>query len=432
MELGWKYLTAEDKATILRGVRDGVAYGGPYHVEIYPSDRCNIDCFFCSTASIRGNDELPLARIEELVGEMREAGTRSIRFAGGGEPLFHRKTKDMLRMIGTSGLPIENITTNAVLLGEEMTDILLAGRCDEIIVSLNTADAESYARMMQTPARNFDRVLANVRHIIAERKRRKKREPQILLQYLVWKENYKTIPGMYELARELEVDAILFNGLAFLKPEQEMTREETAEMMRLYEGVARIDEFRRIAQIDSFEQDLRPAVGEMATRLDAERRSRGTLRRIARLVGRRDLTWREKLTHQLRIRRNRHVDRESAGLDQPCIVGWHSLVVRTGGPVAPCCILQGSPLGDIFKNSLREVWYGEEYARFRRELGRIIAAGDTWQAGGGDRTVVPMCGGKGKDVCPVRNYYYRSDLQFLRSLSSHGAPASAGRSPLKR
>ena len=33
-QLGWNYLTADDKATILRGVRDGVAYGGPYHVEI--------------------------------------------------------------------------------------------------------------------------------------------------------------------------------------------------------------------------------------------------------------------------------------------------------------------------------------------------------------------------------------------------------------
>ena len=38
-QLGWKYLTTEDKGAILRGVRDGVAYGGPYHVEIYPSDR---------------------------------------------------------------------------------------------------------------------------------------------------------------------------------------------------------------------------------------------------------------------------------------------------------------------------------------------------------------------------------------------------------
>src|ERR1044071_188664 len=82
--LGWKHLTDDDKATIARGVRDGVAHGGPFHAEIYPADRCNIDCFFCSTAAIRGNDELPLSRIEELMSELREAGTRSVRLPGGG------------------------------------------------------------------------------------------------------------------------------------------------------------------------------------------------------------------------------------------------------------------------------------------------------------------------------------------------------------
>ena len=30
---GWSYLTAEDKQAILRGI-DGVAYGGPFHVEM--------------------------------------------------------------------------------------------------------------------------------------------------------------------------------------------------------------------------------------------------------------------------------------------------------------------------------------------------------------------------------------------------------------
>jgi MoaA/NifB/PqqE/SkfB family radical SAM enzyme len=414
--LGWKHLTDDDKATIARGVRDGVAYGGPYHAEIYPADRCNIDCFFCSTAAIRGTDELPLSRIEELMAELREAGTRSVRLAGGGEPLFHRKTKDMLRAIAAAKLPIENITTNAVLLGEEVAQLLI-GTCDEITVSLNTADPETYASMMQTPPRNFERVLANVRNLLAERKRQGAKSPAVDLQFLVWRDNYKTIPRMYELARELDVDSIVFNGLGFLKPDQLMSAEQTAEMMRLYEQVVRVDEYRRIAIIDSYEQDIRPQLAEMNARLVAERQARGTIGRLTQFVTRRDVPLVQKIQHHRKVAKLQKIDREIAGLDEPCLIGWHSLVVRTTGMIAPCCILQASPLGNIFKQSVREVWYGDDYARFRRELSRIIHERGEWAHDKeADRTVVPMCGGKSAEVCPIKSFYYRTDVPFVRAI----------------
>ena len=411
MDLGWNYLTHDDKDAILRGIRDGVAYGGPYHVEIHPADRCNIDCFFCSTAALRGTDELPLTRLEELIGELKAAGTRAIRLSGGGEPLFHRKTKDFLRTIAASGIPIENITTNAVILTDEIAEIL-TGACDQVTVSLNTADPESYAQMMQTPAKNFERVLANVRNLVT-----KPGHPKVNLQFLVWKENYRSIPRMYALARELGADTIIFNGLSFLKPEQKMSPEETAEMMRLYEGIVRLDEYRRIASIESYEQDITPMVGAMNARLDAERRARGSAARLARLITRRDLTWREKIEHRRRVAASREVDRAVAGLADPCIIGWHSMLIRTSGVVAPCCILQGSVLGDVFRQSIAEVWNGEPYARFRRELARIMREGDAWQADG-EQTVVPLCASRTGEVCPIRSYYYRPDIGFMRGLNA--------------
>ena len=417
-ELGWKYLTAADKQQILRGVRDGVAYGGPYHVEIHPADRCNIECFFCSTATLRGTDELPLTRLEELIAELKECGTRAIRLSGGGEPLFHRKVKDVLQSIAASGIPIENMTTNAVLMGEEIASILI-DCCDQITVSLNTGDAETYASMMQTPARNFDRVLKNVRHLIAERKRRNSATPKVNLQFLVWRDNFRTIPQMYALARELDADSIIFNGLSFLKPEQKMTEAEIAEMLRLYEDVVRIDEYRRITSIESFESDIRPMLAEMSARLDAERRAHHPLSRLVHLAARRDLTLREKLSHRRRVAEMRRVDRETAGLDEPCIIGWHSMLVRTSGMVAPCCILQGAPLGNVYKQSLRDVWYGEGYAKFRNELARIMKAGDDWELDdASDRTVVAMCGGKGSEQCPIKSFYFRPDVKFMKELGN--------------
>jgi len=410
-ELGWKYLTRGDKAAILQGIADGVAYGGPYHVELHPADRCNVDCFFCSTASLRGTDELPMPRFQELLGELREVGCRSVRLAGGGEPLFHRRIRDFLRAIQSSGLPIENVTTNAVLLRSEVAEIL-ADVCDQVTVSLNTADDKGYGEMMQTNPRNFQRVVDNVKALIALRRERRRGRPKVLLQYLVWKGNYRTIPEMYRLAREMGVDQILFNGLAFLPPEKKMTEAETGEMMALYEEVVRADGYRTVGAINSFEQDLSARVAEMDRRIGA---GRSKLAKAAGFLGD-GFTLPEKAGHLRDRLERRRAARGGRDLDSYCLIGWHSMVVRTTGAVAPCCILQGKELGNVYRQTVREVWHGEPYNRFRAELSRILREGPGWKHDEAvDRTVDSLCGIK--DACPIGTFYYKPDLAFLRSFN---------------
>ncbi|HEX6900995.1 MAG TPA: radical SAM protein [Thermoanaerobaculia bacterium] len=412
---GWNHLTREDKAAILRGIADGTAYGGPYHVEIHPADRCNINCFFCSTAALRGTDEVPMPRFEEMLGELRQAGTRSLRLSGGGEPLFHRGIRDFLRAIQAAGLPIENLTTNAVLMRSEVAE-LLAATCDQITVSLNTADEATYASMMRTSARNFQRVVDNVKALTARRSRG--RLPRVTLQFLVWKENYRTIPEMYRLAREAGVDEILFNGLAYLDPTQRMTAAETDEMMGLYEEIVRLDGYRTIGCINSFEQDLSARVAEMNGRIGAGRPALGPFQRLARLLPRDGFSVRDSFNHvreRLRHRLAARAGAGSAGIENACMIGWHSMLIRTNGNVAPCCILQGKELGNVYRQSIQEVWHGEGYRRFRAELSRILRQGSGWEHDPeNDRTVDAMCGaGKG---CPVATFFYEQDVRFVRSL----------------
>lgn len=412
-DLGWKHLTPSDKQAILRGIEDGVAHGGPYHVEIHPADRCNIDCFFCSTAALRGTDEVPMTRFEELLGELRDAGTRSLRLSGGGEPLFHRRIRDFLEAIRASGLPIENVTTNGVLLLPDIRE-LLADTCDHVTVSLNTADEGTYASMMKTSPRNFQRVVDNVRELAALRRKRGAKGPRVQIQYLVWKENYRSLPAMYRLAREIGADEILFNGLAFLAPEQKMTEAETDEMMGLYEDLVRSDEYLRIGGINSFEQDLSVRVAEMNRRLSSGRG--GALGKASRLLLRDDLTLPEKAESFRDGLRAKLAARARRGLESSCLIGWHSMVVRTTGTVAPCCILQGKELGNVYRQSVREVWHGEAYARFRAELVRILRQGSAWKHDEAtDRTVDSMCGMKGG--CPAGTFYYEPDVPFLRSFN---------------
>ncbi len=413
-DLGWQHLGTKEKKNILRGIRDGVAYGGPYHVEIHPADRCNIECFFCSTAAIRGTDEIPLSRFEELLGELRQAGTRAIRFAGGGEPLFHRKIKDVLRAVAANGIPIENVTTNAVLLDAEIAGLLVQ-TCDQVTVSLNTGDAGSYAAMMQTPARNFERVLQNIKGLLEARRAAGSKRPIINLQFLVWRENYRNIPQMYELARELDVDTILFSGLSFLPLEKQMNDDEIKAMLRLYEDVIRIDGLRRVATISAFERDIDGDVAEIVHRLSAERRKTGFIRRAINFLGRNDYSLAEKIRHHLRINRKTP---DLGKLDEACIIGWYSMLVRSDGTVAPCCILQHKRLGNIFKQSVADVWHSEAYQRFRTELTGIIHDGERWTKKSDSQTVDDVCAVKGTYLCPMKTFYFSRDQSFLPQLRS--------------
>ncbi len=415
-QLGWDHLTREDKAAILKGIEDGVAYGGPYHVEFHPQDRCNVDCFFCSTASLRGKDEIPMPRFEELLGELKEMGTRTIRLSGGGEPLFHRKIHDFLRAVKASGLPIENLTTNGVLLRSEIAE-LLVGTCEQVTFSLNTADETTYAAMMQTNERNFQRVLDNLRGLVAAKRRRGERNPHIKLQFLVWKENFRQIPEMYRLGCEAGADSILFNGLAFLPPEKLMSEAEIEAMMGLYEEVLRVDEYRRIDVVNSFEQDISERVTRIGVKLGEERKALSPARRLARLVTRNDFTLREKIDHNRRLRELRKIRTANEGLGTNCLIGWHSMLVRPTGLVAPCCLIQGAELGNVYRQSVREIWHGEPYNRFRAELSRIMRDQMDWRHDPEtDETVTPLCGPQGN--CPVGSFYYYPDTPFLRAYNA--------------
>ncbi|HEX7192696.1 MAG TPA: radical SAM protein [Thermoanaerobaculia bacterium] len=410
--LGWHHLTRDDKRELLERIRTGRAGRGPLHVEIHPSDRCNIDCFFCSTATLRGTDEVQLRTFEDLARELRAAGTRSVRLAGGGEPLFHRQIGKLLDVLASENLPVENITTNGVLLLEKLFEPLMRS-CDEITLSLNTADADSYSEMMRTPGKNFERVVQNATKLIAERDRRGAKRPKIVVQYLVWKRNFRTIERMYDLAREINADEITFNGLSHLPPEQWMSEAETDEMMSLYRKVVERDEYRKIDVISSFEQDLRPRVAAMNAELHRERSSRSFVMRARRFFSGNDFTLGQKLRHHLRVRRSRAVERAVNGFADPCLIGWYSMVVRTSGEVGPCCILQGKPIGNVYSQSLHEVWNGEPYEAFRRDLHRIMRQGAAWEASADDRFVEGLCGGRTLN-CPISNFYFRTDVAFMR------------------
>jgi radical SAM protein with 4Fe4S-binding SPASM domain len=50
----------------------------------------------------------------------------------------------------------------------------------------------------------------------------------------------------------------------------------------------------------------------------------------------------------------------------PCYYGWLWMRINADGLVYPCCRCY-EPLGDIYKENLRDIWNGYRYNRFRQE-----------------------------------------------------------------
>lgn len=416
--LGWHHLTRNDKREILAGLENGSTCGGPYHVELHPTNRCNINCFFCATKKIRDADEMPLETLARLIREMKQMGTRSVGLNGGGEPLFHRETQRFLTMLNQARLPIANLTTNGVLLTPEISHLLVRGRCDQVVISLNAADDEHYSRMMGMPRQTYGKVLENVRALV-EARRRGSRKPRIVLHFPVWKENYRTIPAMYARAVSLGVDRINFSGLSFLEPEQRMTPAETEEMMGLYEELVRVDEYRRIDVIFSMEQDLSVRVHEINARIGAERNRAPRWKQLTDLALRSDFTLREKWRHRQRVRRRRRATPRLLAQGVSCLMPWYALVVKGDGTVPVCCVIQQKELGNVRDRSLTEIWHSASFHQVRDQVRRIVVEGKRWQHNPDtDTHISQFCAeGHGKG-CFMRSFYYWTDGPFVRRLGS--------------
>jgi len=395
----WERLGDGEKEAILASIRGASAPPPPRVVEISWQDRCNIDCFFCSTSEIRaGNFELSRERLEALFDEMQELGVRGVRLMGGGEPLFRKDAAELIRAIGARGLRITDVTTNGVLLTEPVVRALYETGCDEICVSLNAGDARSYGAMMQTAPKNFDRVVENVRRAAAI-KRETGAGTLVKVQFLVYKENFRQLPDMYRLFRETGADRFWLNGLYPVRPMPMMSDADVDEMLRAYEEVLADDYFARLERFSFWEKSI-------SDRIDASTRrvfARAPLARRARV----------KVRHLFdpASRRARSV----AGLHEFCLVGWYSMTLNANGDAVTCCILQDHPsavLGSIHSSGLTEIWNGAPYARFRAELAEIMARRGAVSDFSSSCAVEGLCAEKG--ACPTRSYYWEGDADFRR------------------
>lgn len=339
---GWKYLSEADRQTILKGTRDGRAYGGPYHLELDWVDRCNARCFFCNSESIHNGESVPWDRAAQIIEEAHAEGLRSLRLSGGGEPLLHPNLPDLLDLLADRGLVLDNLNTNGTLLTDRVIEKLMGVRVNEVRLSLNFADADSYAKGMGLPAKFFDRVCEMAANLHAAR-RAAGNLSEFQVQFFVYKPSMHQIGQMYELGRRLGADKIVFRELWDIAPELYCTQKDVPAILDQMRAIIREDwrDGRVVSQLDSL--GLSAKVAEIYTELREE-------------------------FGEPPVVQNAPTDFSN----RYCHVGYYTMTVTGAQSVYPCCFLLAEeklpPLDTLKGKSVREVWYGERYRRFRQEM----------------------------------------------------------------
>jgi organic radical activating enzyme len=87
----------------------------PVHIQFLPTNRCNMNCNFCSCSERDQNLEIDFNLASSIISECRKAGTKAVTITGGGEPLLYPYFSELVDCFIENKIKI-GLVTNGLLL----------------------------------------------------------------------------------------------------------------------------------------------------------------------------------------------------------------------------------------------------------------------------------------------------------------------------
>ena len=313
--------------------RSAIAEASPVCLYLEVTNRCNLLCETCPRTfeTLEPPADMSWSLFTRIVDQYPNIAR--VVLHGVGEPMLVRDLPRMIRYLKDRGTYVL-FNTNGTLLQPRKFPSIVESGLDELRVSLDAADRETYFKVR---GKNFfQRIVRDVGRFVAYQREVGAEAPRVSLWLTGLKETVAQLPDFVRLAARIGVREVYLQRLVFDDAGFGMARPESS----LFEQT-RADEQAAV--------DAAQALGqELGVKLDASGATEPGLS----------------------LKRNQE--------DQPwsaCRRPWSLMYFTAHGRALPCCIAPFSArdyatytLGDATQQSLRDIWNGARYQDFRAGL----------------------------------------------------------------
>lgn len=184
-------------------------FGYPISISIEPTTSCNLRCPECPSG---------LRKFTRPIGMLEPAFFRSaidaiykeliyLTFYFQGEPYLNPNFLDMVKYASQKKI-YTSTSTNAHYLTEEQAIKTVQSGLDRLIISIDGTTQEVYQQYRV--GGSLEKVIEGTKNIVAAKKQLHSKTPHLVFQFLVVKPNEHQLNDVEELAKELEVDEVVF------------------------------------------------------------------------------------------------------------------------------------------------------------------------------------------------------------------------------
>ncbi len=330
--------TLKEKINLLKGlVTAETAKTGPFYVSIDLTQRCNLRCIGCpyksgdrsellrenlsaEEAALPQEKDMPVPVFKKLCRELKDMGTKELILQGQGEPLFHPRIFDIIAIAKDEGFKLL-LLTNGTLLDEENCRALIDLGLDMLKVSLWSSTREDYVKTNPgTKPKDFDKVINGMKLLTELKTELSSELPELCLNQPINRYNHKSIDALVDITVATGCNSLQLTPLFITTEEHASSALSPDELSKLRVKLAETKE------------------------------------KLASL----------KINHNI----DRLIKMYDIGEDVwnkvPCYIGWIHARIGLDGGMRPCPPYVKT-LGNINKQSFREIWNGTGFRSFRRQ-----------------------------------------------------------------